>query len=329
MAYKKEKGQNRENDTTLALTLATLRTGEHLELDSDLGFPSACYSHNDKIIPPEGYKLEKGLLWNFVSYKELACLEKRLNKTGFDYVPNLEIKLCCDKTSKKTESLFIPLPEDQKALLIAPPISMFTVTAVAYIPNLLKEDERIESALIQNLIKDEIGTLKFYSSVREAEAHKEKAISSLLSDYVNHCGYKGAVLWSCGIKHTLPKDLQYSRAELNKRGGVAYLSESHEWIPRIIKEYTDGTVLVSEDGKSCSPLEEYLDTRKGIMYFSRVPACYECYPALESKLKERVYHNITLEKSFMLTSELAKKIGYNFDFDRITIKIRNKKFVDV
>lgn len=325
----KENVQNRESDKTLALTLATLRTGEHLELDSDLGFPSACYSHNDKIIHSEGYKPENGLFWNFVSYEEITSLEGMLKDSGFDYTCDVEIRLCCDKTSKKTKSLFLPISEDQKVLLIAPPPGMFTVTAIAYIPNLIKEDERIERALIQYLIEHEAGTLKFYNSAGEAKARKEEVISSLLSSYVRCCGYRGVVLWSGGIKHTFPKDLQYSRAELNKRGGVAYLSESLEYIPRILKEYPDLTVLVSEDGNSCSPLEEYLDTRKGIMYFSRVPACYECYPSLESKLKEQVCQNITLEKSFALTSELAKKIGYNFNFDRITIKIRNKKFVDI
>ncbi len=303
-----------------------------------LRFPSAefIYGEGTWIDTERGRQNLDGRWWTeLVSQDSLHKLEGLLQKYGVDFVRDTNAySLCCDETTEESESLFLFNYYGEKLLFVSSPVQLFSSRAVAYLPEFTQDDERLERALVESMIDFRDNTdvyaphtsYNLFPSEEEARRH----IQNHLEDDVKRCltGYGetyDAVILTDSNSDSDEELIFPEGTEITEQTKVIH---SNMWLPKIVKAYPDGKVLV-EGQQENLPLSQYFDKREGIKTFNGVGACERCYTSLKDRLKEDARMEVITSKWDDLTGPTADRIGYVFDPSRIKVRIIRKNPIKI
>ena len=305
----------------------------------NIRFPSAkfVYGEGTWVETERGKQKLDGRWWvELVSKDSLHKLEKLLEDFNVDYVKNTKTyALCCNETTEESESLFLFNYHDEKLLFVSSPIQLFSSSAIAYLPEFNPDDERLERAFIDSMIDfrdNEYNwevpptSYNFFSSEEEAKKH----IQEYLDDTVKGCltGYEetyDAVILTDSNSDSDEELIFPEGMQITEQTRV---TNSNMYLPKIVKIYPDGKVLVEGQQESL-PLSQYFNKREGIKKYQDVVVCERCYGTLKDRLKEDARLEVMNTEFGDLTGPIANKIGYIFDPNRIKVRIIRKSPIKI
>lgn len=314
-----------------------------------LNFPSVefIYGEGYFIETPFGREKNDLFLAQLVTQKRLETFESLLQANDVRYARNSRFfELCCPKVTDDVQSLFLynyvindphfgRMPE--MLLFLSLPVHLFRVEAKAYIRDFLPQDEILQRTLIeddidlaQNPDESYSGSLpdyKMFPNAEAAQAHIDQHILSYLKSCVGERfgeRYIGAFL-SGDPKYRHPPELTDSKCK--DGNGIVEVCMVP---PRILKVFSDGHAVVSES--SGLPLENLFGSKNPLKTYS-ISACENCYSGLRNRLRGRTLQELEDDREkagtgepfkYELFGEVAQRIGYTFNPDRVRIRCQKE-----
>ncbi len=317
--------------------LVAFKPGKPFGIDNGLDilkYPSANFSYGQgSWIDTERGKQKLDEQWwtELISQSSLRDLEKLLLEYDMNFVRNTRIyTLCCEETTMESESIFLFNYPDEKLLFVSSPVQLFSPKAVAYLPKFTQADEKLERALVESMIdcrdNSDVSaphtTYQLFPSIKEARKHIQKYLEKTIKPHLTKYGgiYTSVILTDSNSKK---KSMFSEEVEITGKKKVLTLTSESIWLPKIVKIYPDGKVLV-EGQYEILPLSQYFDRKTGIRVFQGVGACERCYKTLKDRLKEEARVEVMNSRIEDLTGPTATKIGYVFDPSRIEVRIIRK-----
>lgn len=309
-------------------------------------------------------EVNDGRWWyELVSQETLEAVETLFRNHNLNHVRNPSFyALCCPEITAAAQGLFFLNYLGEKVLLIASRKPLFTRSAKTYLTDFSSEEERLERALIGILIEhshynekhnpDWDGTghtsFEFFPSIsavdeRILEKVEQEAQYSLQHRIDSRGRQYEVVIIKYKNAQNEEKVYKYPSDDSGVQSAKVYrLSYSPL---RVVKEYSDGTVLVGDDEL---PFASYFDKKRGVLQPHIIGSCSSCSGSFQKRLREKAFDSLKnpvrgtlppiipvgaeeLEWLFgsLLCGRLAESIGYHFDPERITVALGRKKEIPV
>ena len=276
-----------------------------------------------------------------------------------------KISLCCEDSTKKMQLLNANFYLDNgyvsKASFIYSPNELSTLNVRAYFDNFGRKEELLQKALVQNdiYLRDYSeysdlfhcsSSFKIFKSLEEAVKTIDDEMFSYLKetikrgtsggDSLNH--YDGAFIIGHEYKYRLPLTLspEILKKDYNSLENICAIGMVGG-PPKVLATHEDGITIVTDDRTTELPLKRYFNPSEGIcfdlgmwkesvLHNHYLGCCESCKETKIEKFRDEVINNIEEFKIsdsiiFELVSPVAKKIGYEVNYNNLKVNIVEKE----